>query len=111
MSFTAEAAGNDSVKLKLSCTCDRELTTGSYYIIQKREVYGWSEPKYCVDYYLNVHSWTGEAIIIPNDSERVITEDWSGMYGELDYGEYRIGKQFGMANGEEMMLFADFYIE
>ncbi|MGN1089264.1 MAG: immunoglobulin-like domain-containing protein, partial [Huintestinicola sp.] len=111
LSFTAEAAGNDSVKLKLSCTCDRELTTGSYFIIQKKEVYGWSEPRYCAEYYLNEHVWTDEAIIIPNDSERVITEDWSGLYGELDYGEYRIGKQFGMANGEEMLLFADFYIE
>ncbi|MGN0664980.1 MAG: peptidoglycan DD-metalloendopeptidase family protein [Huintestinicola sp.] len=110
LTFTAEAAGNTGVNLKLSCTCDRKLTTGSYFIIQQQGVYGWSEPKYCVDYYLNVHSWTGEAIIIPNDSERVITEDWSGLYGELDYGHYRIGKNFSMANGEKMMLFADFYI-
>lgn len=111
LSFTAEAVDNNSVKLKLTRTCDRELVTGSYFIIQKREVYGWSEPKYCVEYYLNEHCWTDEAIIIPNDSERVITEDWSGFYGELDYGEYRIGKSFRMANGEEMMLFAEFYIE
>ena len=110
LSFTAEAIDNNSVKLKLSRTCDRELTTGSYFIIQKREGYSWSEPKYCVEYYLNEHSWTGEAIIIPNDSERVITEDWSGLYGELDYGEYRIGKSFRMANGEEMLLFAYFSI-
>lgn len=111
LSFTAEAVDNNSVKLKLSCTCEREIVTGSYYIIQEKEGYSWSEPKYCVDYYLNEHSWTGEAIIIPNDSERVITEDWSGIYGELDYGHYRIGKNFRMANGEEMMLFADFNIE
>ncbi|MGN0664954.1 MAG: immunoglobulin-like domain-containing protein, partial [Huintestinicola sp.] len=111
LSFTAEAAGNDSVKLKLSCTCERELTTGSYYIIQKREGYSWSEPKYCVEYYLNEHCWTDEAIIIPNDSERELIEDWSGYYGELDYGEYRIGKSFRMANGEEMMLFAYFNID
>lgn len=110
LSFTAEAAGNTGVNLKLSCTCERELTTGSYFIIQKREVYGWSEPKYCATYYLNVHCWTGEAIIIPNDSERVITEDWSGIYGELSYGEYRIGKYFSMGNDRERLVYAYFSI-
>ncbi|MGN0638774.1 MAG: M56 family metallopeptidase [Huintestinicola sp.] len=111
LSFTAEAAGNDSVKLKLSCTCERELTTGSYSIIQKKGIYGWSEPTHCAEFFMSDHTWTAEAMIIPNDSERELNEEWGSIYGQLAPGYYRIGKYFRIDNEEEKLLYAYFSIE
>lgn len=112
LSFTAENAAADGVRIKLSRNGSEELVTGSYFIIQKKDIYGWSEPAHCIDYYLSGYNaaWTDEALIIPDDGEREIYEDWSNIYGQLDHGSYRIGKYFSKNNGSDILIFAYFNI-
>lgn len=81
-------------------------------MIQKKDIYGRSEPAHCIDYYLSGYNaaWTDEALIIPDDGEREIYEDWSNIYGQLDHGSYRIGKYFRKSNGSDILIFAYFNI-
>ncbi len=112
LSFAAENAAADGVRIKLSRSGSEELVTGSYFIIQKKDIYGWSEPAHCIDYYLSGYdvAWTDEALIIPDDGEREIYEGWSNIYGQLDHGSYRIGKYFRKNNGSDILIFAYFNI-
>ena len=81
-------------------------------MIQKKDIYGWSEPAHCIDYYLSGYNAarTDEALIIPDDGEREIYEGWSNIYGQLDHGSYRIGKYFRKNNGSDILIFAYFNI-
>lgn len=67
-----------------------ELTTGSFYNIQKKNGSEWEE----VDYLPQEHDigWTMEAWIINKNDTTSWDIDWAWLYGELPAGEYRIGK-------------------
>lgn len=110
LSFTAEKPNAEGVTVKLSRNGGRELATGSYFIIQKKDIYGWSEPSHCAEYFMSEHVWTTEALTIPSDGEMTLYEDWSGIYGELSPGSYRIGKYFSVGKEEEQLLYAYFTV-
>ena len=68
-----------------------ELTTGSYYVIQRLEDVGFVDVKYLPQEY--DIAWTTEAWIIHNDATTTWEVNWEWLYGELPVGEYRIGKE------------------
>jgi len=89
-----------------------ELTTGSYYVIQKMEEEGWVDVEYLPHEY--DIGWTMEAWMIKKEDTTRWEINWEWLYGELPAGEYRIGKQ--VSNGrygqyEDEMAYAEFVIE
>lgn len=68
-----------------------ELSTGSFYIIQRLE-----DDKYInIDYLPQKYDigWTCEAYIINKNSTTAWNVNWEWLYGELPIGKYRIGKE------------------
>ncbi len=90
-----------------------ELTTGSYYVIQKRSGQGWEDVETLVP--KSELAWTAEAIIIFKNESRPLETNWEWLYGALPAGEYRIGKEVGKSNGpgdyQIRMIYAPFTIE
>lgn len=89
-----------------------ELSTGSYYILEKETLNIWSE----VDYVQEMEvCWDAVAYTIPMDSTVEWEVTWEWLYGELPAGHYRIGKEvmdFRMAGDyDESMYYAEFEIE
>ena len=68
-----------------------ELSTGSYYVIQKLGKAGWVDVKYLPQEY--EVTWTAEAWMIQKESATRWDVNWEWLYGELSAGEYRIGKE------------------
>jgi len=67
-----------------------ELSTGSYYVIQRKENGEWADVEYLPQEY-DV-AWTAEAWMIQKGSTTTWDVNWEWLYGELPPGEYRIGK-------------------
>ncbi len=90
-----------------------ELTTGSYYVIQKRSGQGWEDVETLVP--KSELAWTAEAIIIFKNESRPLEINWEWLYGALPAGEYRIGKEVGKSYGpgdyQIRMAYAPFTIE
>ena len=90
-----------------------ELSTGSYYVIQKLEKAGWVDVEYLPQEY-DV-TWTLNAWIIQQESTTKWDVNWEWLYGELSAGEYRIGKKImnfrGTGDFDKAMVYADFIIE
>lgn len=89
-----------------------ELTTGSYYVVQRLEEKGWVGVEYLPHEY--DIAWTAEAWIIQKDTTTIWEVNWEWLYGKLPAGEYRIGKE--LTNGrygqyENGMMYAEFEIE
>ena len=89
-----------------------ELTTGSYYVIQRMEEAGWVNVEYLPHEY--DIAWTTEAWIIPTETATTWEVNWEWLYGELPAGEYRVGKD--LSNGrygqyENAMMYAEFVVE
>lgn len=90
-----------------------ELSTGSYFVIQKLEDEGFVDVSFAPqDYDI---AWTMEAWIIAMDSTTSWDVDWEWIYGELPSGEYRLGKEIMKFNGpgdyETEMIYAHFTIK
>lgn len=90
-----------------------ELSTGSYFVIQKLEDEGFVDIPFAPqDYDI---AWTMEAWIIAMDSTTSWDVDWEWIYGQLPSGEYRLGKEIMKFNGpgdyETEMIYAHFTIE
>lgn len=110
LSFTAENANSEGVTVRLSRSCDEELTTGSYFTVQKKLIYGWTELSHSAEYYMSEQTWAGEALTIPRDGEFELYEDLSSIYVKLDPGYYRIGKYIGTGRGDDILLYAYFNV-
>ena len=89
-----------------------ELSTGSYYVIQRLEDTGFVD----VEYLPQEHevAWTSEALVIFKDATTTWDVDWEWLYGELPVGEYRIGKEVmnfrGPGDYDTEMIYAHFKI-
>lgn len=90
----------------------KELLTGSYYTIEKLVNNSWHKVEYLPHEY--DISWTAEAWIIPEDKSVEWHENWAWLYGALEPGQYRIGKNItywnGVGDSESKMYYAEFEI-
>lgn len=90
----------------------KELLTGSYYTIEKLVNNSWNKVEYLPHEY--DISWTAEAWIIPEDKSVEWHENWAWLYGVLEPGQYRIGKNItywnGVGDSESKMYYAEFEI-
>lgn len=90
-----------------------ELTTGSYYVVEK--LYGdkWAEAVRVPQEY--EVGWTMEAWLIPTNATSEWEVDWEWLYGKLSAGQYRIGKELmdfrGNGDYDQKMYYAEFEIE
>ena len=66
-----------------------ELLTGSFFVIEKYTAGEWISVKTVED---DLITWTAEAWLIPADSKGEWNVNWSFLYGALESGKYRIGK-------------------
>lgn len=87
-----------------------ELSTGSYYVVQRLTEGGWESLEY-----LELEgelAWTAEAWIINMDGTTEWEINWEWLYGQLPDGHYRIGKEFmdfrATGNYDTMMIYAEF---
>ena len=89
-----------------------ELSTGSYYVIQKLENTGWIDVEYAPQEY--DIAWTSEAWIIQKEGTTKWDVNWEWLYGELSAGEYRIGKEImnfkAAGEYETELVYAEFVI-
>lgn len=89
-----------------------ELNTGSYYSLEKNVEGVWRVVEYTKDMEIG---WTAEAWIIPMNDTVEWEEDWEWLYGNLEPGHYRIGKEITdfRASGDfdKAMYYAEFEIE
>ena len=89
-----------------------ELSTGTYYVIQRLENEGFVDVEYLPQE--NDIAWTSEAWIIHRDATTTWDVDWEWLYGELPVGEYRIGKEImnfrSPGDFEKEMIYAHFKI-
>ena len=87
-----------------------ELTTGSYFVIQKfeNEVWGDVPPKHDV-------VWDTVAWIIQKEGSTTWDVNWEFLYDELPAGQYRIGKEImnfrGTGDYDKETVYAEFSIE
>ena len=90
-----------------------ELSTGSYYVIQKSEKTGWVNVNYLSQEYEPV--WTSEAWIIQKESTTKWDVNWEWLYGQLSAGEYRIGKEImnfkDTGDYDTKLIYAEFIIK
>ena len=89
-----------------------ELTTGSFYTIQRLEDGGYINVEYLPQEY-DV-GWTSEAWIIQKDNTTAWDVNWEWLYGQLPIGEYRIGKEImnfrGPGDYDTEIIYAHFSI-
>lgn len=89
-----------------------ELTTGSYYVIQKRSGQDWEDLETLVPQ--NELAWTALAYGIRRNGSVTLETKWEWLYGELPAGEYRIGKEVvkscGTGDYQKRMVYAPFTI-
>lgn len=90
-----------------------ELQTGSFYCIQVERDDKWLDVEMLPSEY--ERAWTAEAWHIPMNDSIEWEVNWSNLYGELDGGKYRIGKEIMdfIATGDydTRMYYADFDVE
>lgn len=89
-----------------------ELSTGSYYTIQKLEDSGFVDVEYLPQKY--EIGWTAEAWIIKKNNTTTWDVNWEWLYGKLPTGEYRIGKEImnfrEVGDFDKEMIYAHFTI-
>ena len=115
--ITLQAENVTAKGLTLVCTQSGgenvvELSTGSFFIIQKHDGSAWSDVPYLAE---GDVQWTMEGWLIPlNDSlSWDISYEW--LYGELPAGNYRIGKEImnfrGPGDYDEERFYAEFTVK
>lgn len=91
-----------------------ELNTGSYYILEQ-EVQGvWCVVEYAENMRGKEICWDAVAWIIPMNDTVEWEVDWEWLYGSLEPGHYRIGKEVmdfrGTGDYDKEMYYAEFEI-
>ena len=94
--ITLKALDVTPTGLTIECTQSggkkvHELSTGSYFVIQKLNGGVWEDVEYLP--HDEELAWTSEAWIINKESTTSWKVEWDMIYGELLAGEYRIGKK------------------
>lgn len=69
-----------------------ELSYGSLYWLERKDGEGWTRRSDILEPGVNL-AWTDEAYIIPMNGQTSWEVDWSWLYGALEPGHYRIGKE------------------
>lgn len=92
-----------------------ELNTGSYYVLEQ-EVQGvWCVVEYAENMRGKEVCWDAVAWIIPMNDTVEWEVDWEWLYGSLEPGHYRIGKEImdfrGTGDYDKKMYYAEFEIE
>lgn len=85
----ADASGAVCVWERSGGSPSGELSTGSWFDVQKLEDGEWTSVPYAID---NV-GWTAEAILLPEDDVLEQPAAWEWLYGELPAGEYRFVRE------------------
>ena len=91
-----------------------ELNTGSYYVLEQ-EVQGvWCVVEYAENMRGKEVGWDAKAWIIPMNDTVEWKVDWEWLYGSLEPGHYRIGKEImdfrGTGDYDKVMYYAEFEI-
>lgn len=94
-------SGGDSVS---------ELSTGSFFIVERLTETGWVEVEQRkLDGDL---AWTMEAYIVTLNGTTEWDLNWEWLYGELELGHYRVGKEFmnfrGPGDSDHVMIYTEF---
>lgn len=82
------------------------LFTGSYFTIQRQRGSEWDE----LSPIGGTPAWTDEQLAIPAGDSVRWTVDWRWLYGELEPGHYRIGKELSDDSGSSCLCWAEFDI-
>lgn len=82
------------------------LFTGSYFAIQQQCGGQWAE----LSPMGGTPAWTDEQLAIPAGESARWTVDWRRLYGELEPGHYRIGKEISDDSGSSCLCWAEFDI-
>ena len=90
-----------------------ELSTGSYYVLEKLEGDTWTKLEYLpLEYEV---AWDSVAYLIPKEGTLTRDVTWEWLYGTLTPGEYRIGKEImnfrGTGDYDKETVYASFVIE
>ena len=92
-----------------------ELSTGSYYVLEQEVLGVWCIVEYTEDAKSKNIGWTAEAWIIPMNDTVEWEVDWEWLYGSLEPGHYRIGKEImdfrGTGDYDKEMYYAEFEIK
>lgn len=91
-----------------------ELNTGTYYVLEQ-EVQGvWCIVEYAENMRGKEVCWDAVAWIIPMNDTVEWEVDWEWLYGSLEPGHYRIGKEImdfrGAGDYDQKMYYAEFEI-
>ena len=90
-----------------------ELSTGSFFILQKEDNGTWAD----VDYASQEGdiAWTMEGWLIPTEGTISWDISWEWLYGELSAGRYRIGKEImnfrGPGDSDTEMVYTEFTLK
>ena len=91
-----------------------ELNTGSYYVLEQEVLGVWCIVEYTKEAKSKNIGWTAEAWIIPMNDTVEWEVDWEWLYGSLEPGHYRIGKEImdfrGTGDYDKEMHYAEFEI-
>ena len=113
ITLTAEAVTDTGLTIRCVQSGDTptgELTTGSFYEVERKTDSGW-EP---LDYLSQEGelAWTMEAWLIPLNGEVSWDVNWRWLYGALPDGNYRIGKDItdwrSPGDSDNRMVYAEF---
>ena len=89
-----------------------QLQTGSYYVLETKRGDVW-EPVEMLPQEYDV-AWTDEAWEIPMEGSVEWEIDWAWLYGKLEAGTYRVGKQImdfrDTGDHDTAMYYAEFAI-
>ncbi len=92
---------------------EKELLTGRPFVLERYYTGGWVAVDPVVDDDIDI-TWTMEAWLIPAESKGEWPVNWSYIYGSLEAGKYRIGKDIScFSESEESqneMYYAEFEI-
>jgi len=92
-----------------------ELNTGSYYVLEQEVLGVWCIVEYAEDARGMEICWTAEAWIIPMNDTVEWEVDWGWLYGSLEPGHYRIGKEImdfrETGDFDKEMYYAEFEIK
>ncbi len=89
---------------------EKELLTGRPFVLERYYTGGWVavEPVPVID---DDITWTMEAWLIPAESKGEFPVDWSYIYGSLEAGKYRIGKDITYFSETEKSQNERYYAE
>ncbi|WP_295084084.1 immunoglobulin-like domain-containing protein [Ruminococcus sp.] len=116
--ITLKALDVTPTGLTIECTQSggkkvHELSTGSYFVLQKLNGGEWVDVEYLP--HEEELAWTSEAWIIQKEATTSWEVQWDMIYGDLPAGEYRIGKKIMNLRGTgafiEGYAYAEFTIQ